>query len=159
MILLYAFPALALHRPPPCCETVRLFNIAQTLADTTDSHSEEHVEVKKPSIMSTLLAADRDDLIHPHSLQPRFIESENLYHEPMSDYFEDAEFSSTATSKLNFRPALVSPVYTPTLSSLSSEVTSDGEGDELALPAFETESSFEHQEDTEDREGNHSLES
>ncbi|KAF3384063.1 hypothetical protein DPV78_012733 [Talaromyces pinophilus] len=97
--------------------------------------------------MSTLLATDRDDLIRPHSLQPRFIESEDLYNEPMSDYFEDAEFSSTATSKLNFRPPLVSPVYTPTLSSLSSEVTSDGEGDELALPAFETEYTTEEQEE------------
>ncbi|KUL82830.1 hypothetical protein ZTR_09206 [Talaromyces verruculosus] len=97
--------------------------------------------------MSTLLATDRDDLIRRHSLQPRFIESEDLYNEPMSDYFEDAEFSSTATSKLNFRPALVSPVYTPTLSSLSSEVTSDGEGDELALPAFETEDTTGEQEE------------
>lgn len=96
--------------------------------------------------MSTLLAT-RDDLIRRHSLQPRFIESEDLYNEPMSDYFEDAEFSSTATSKLNFRPALVSPVYTPTLSSLSSEVTSDGEGDELALPAFEKECTTEEQEE------------
>lgn len=89
--------------------------------------------------MSTLLVSDRDDLTHPHSLQPRFIASEDLYNEPMSDYFGDAEFPSTATSKLNFRPPLVSPVYTPTLSSLSSEVPSDGEGEELALPAFETE--------------------
>lgn len=99
--------------------------------------------------MSTLLATDRDDLIRPaHSLQPRFIEeNDDLFNEPMSDYFEDAEFSSTATSKLNFRPALVSPVYTPTLSSLSSEVTSDGEGDELALPAFETDYTTEEQEE------------
>jgi hypothetical protein len=100
--------------------------------------------------MSTLLATDRDDLIRPHSLQPRFIATEDLYNEPMSDYFEDAEFSSTATSKLNFRPALVSPVYTPTLSSLSSEATSDGEGDELALPAFEAEYTTEEQEDQEE---------
>ncbi|EED15947.1 protein phosphatase type 1 complex subunit Hex2/Reg1, putative [Talaromyces stipitatus ATCC 10500] len=91
--------------------------------------------------MSTVVVSDRDDLIRPpRTLQPRFIEeNEELFNEPMSDYFEDAEFSSTTTSKLDFRPALVSPVYTPTLSSLSSEVTSDGEGDELALPAFEAE--------------------
>jgi hypothetical protein len=122
-----------------------------TLSLTSTSHylsnfyaDLEYVEVIN---MSTLLATDRDDLIRPHSLQPRFIESEDLYNEPMSDYFEDAEFSSTATSKLNFRPPLVSPVYTPTLSSLSSEVTSDGEGDELALPAFETEYTIEEQEE------------
>lgn len=96
--------------------------------------------------MSTLLATDRDDLLRPHSLQPRFIEPDDPYNEPMSDYFGDAEFSSTATSKLNFRPALVSPVYTPTLSSLSSEVTSDAEGDELTLPAFDAEYAAEEQE-------------
>ncbi|EEA22289.1 protein phosphatase regulator [Talaromyces marneffei ATCC 18224] len=104
--------------------------------------------------MSTLLATtDRDDLICLPSLQPRFIEeTEDLYNKPMSDYFEDAEFSSTATSKLNFRPALVSPVYTPTLSSLSSEVTSECGGDELALPAFETEYAADKQEDQEEEQ-------
>jgi hypothetical protein len=99
--------------------------------------------------MSTLLASDGDDLIsHAHSLQPLLVEkNENLFDQPMPAYFEDAEFSSTTTSKLNFRPALVSPVYTPTLSSLSSEVTSDGEGDELALPVFETEDTTNDQEE------------
>lgn len=90
--------------------------------------------------MTTLLYSDRDDFLRPPSLQSRFIEHhQDLFDEPMSEYFEEGDFTTARPSKYNFRPPLVSPVYTPTLSSISSDATSDGEGDEIALPAFETD--------------------
>ncbi|OKL58542.1 hypothetical protein UA08_06272 [Talaromyces atroroseus] len=84
--------------------------------------------------MTTLLPSDRDDL------QTRFLaDSGDLFTDPMSEYFE-ADYTAAASHKfLPFRPPPAPHVYTPTLSSRSSEATSDAESDEIALPAFETE--------------------
>jgi Fungal protein of unknown function (DUF1752) len=96
---------------------------------------EEYVAVTGACTMTALLPSERD-------LQTHFLEDSDsdLFNNPMSEYFEYAP-ARTPPSKYpalpNYRP---SPVYTPTLSSLSSEPPSDGESDEIALPAFETES-------------------
>lgn len=100
--------------------------------------------------MTALFPRDRDELLRASPpLQTRFLEEDNedLFNNPMSEYFE-AEYrthpststiSKFSTSPPKFRPPPASPIYTPTLSSLSSDANSDGDSDEIALPAFEAD--------------------
>ncbi|CRG89896.1 hypothetical protein PISL3812_06935 [Talaromyces islandicus] len=97
--------------------------------------------------MTALLPSERDDPLRSPRLQTYFIENQShFFKQPMPEYYEAEDSSSSppstnSTASPVLRPSSTPPLYTPTLSSLSLNATSDKEDEELSLPAFESEES------------------
>ncbi|QKX53943.1 uncharacterized protein TRUGW13939_01023 [Talaromyces rugulosus] len=98
--------------------------------------------------MTALLPSERDDPLRSPRLQTYFLENHGHFlKQPMPEYYE-AEDSSSSPPSTNSsiptspvsRPSSTPPLYTPTLSSLSLDATSDGKEDEgVSLLAFESD--------------------